>query len=783
MENNSTSIIILQVKLGNDIISIPQKDDSLKNNFIELFGDAENNIVLNRIGFHDCIYNRILDNVPITFTFNMLIDALYTGSLYFEKMDINLKTKDRIISWVKSLGKNSYTWVELLDKPQYSLELFNKRFWPYFNVESKDWKDIASSVMNGDSDYPNQVDNINVISDRNEITRDYGIEYEIARKYNNFLGYSVLEPNKYPDMVNILDRLKIFSYLGLKLIMFEAILRLMISPSTCHIIKEPQLMTLLNPLFNENNKYKDMYIHFMYYAVYILNHEDMVIFSQIHRNYRIIFTHLESLSLPQTNKYHIELDPYIQQLTGDKYLVNSTPFYLRCNRHIQSVDTFERRFYLATGGALTNIHLSKYNAAVSGSILIPCITYSELEDDFKGIRFKTQRNLKNKNNTKFNYDLYKPVGDNTLTEEDMDFMSYLEYFYPSFHSLNNNEYIKNVLTKPKDDSELKSHNNDDEKSEKDHVINYNLLTDIDISITTDNYDLFEEISLIIGNQIKLNCQHIGEVWIKKVYTASAFKYKIYGPGLIRPIDLFRVSYGPDKMVKKFHCPIVRSWYDGSNSVVVDSFNHINVINNFWKSLKTEIINAKYVSENINDAYVNSVEEIDENKELNYIGLNMLDSSVFTSLSGVNNTYKWFFNSKPCVEVILKYAQRGFTTICNKKEILALTEYMKSNIRWKDFVTTGIDVCGIVSKNHIFFNPCSENSGIRFNLRQFKKMSLNIYSKKLYVGVADGKTEYDANLLVKENKRVYMPDTNKINLFTEFMSQIDADKYLDSECQL
>lgn len=512
----------------------------------------------------------------------------------------------------------------------------------------------------------------------------------------------------------------------------------------------------------------------------------MIIFSQIRRNYRIIFTHLEALSLPQTYKYHIELDPYIQQLTGDKYLVNSTLFYLRCNRYIQPVDVFERRFYLATGGALTNIHLSKYNAAVSGSILIPCITYSELEDDFKEIRFKTQRNIKNKNNIKFNDNLYKPVGENKLTDDDMDFMSYLEYFYPSYHSLNNNEYIKSVLTESKcKPDKVKSNNNNDEKSEKDQVLDYNLLTDIDISITTDNYDLFEDIALILGNQIKLNCQHIGEVWIKKVYTSVSFKYKIYGPGLIRPIDLFRVSYGPDKMVKKFHCPVVRSWYDGSNSVVTDEFNHINEIKNFWTSLKSKVINTKYEIDNINNTYTNSIVDniIDDNKELNYVGINMLDSSVLTSLSGVNNTYKWFFNSKPCVEVILKYAQRGFTTICNKKEISALIIYMKNNIRWKDFVSADIDMCGVVSKNHIFFNPCAEKSGIRFNLRHFKKMCLNIHSKKMYVGIPNGKTEYDVNLLVKENNRVYMPDTNKINLFTEFMTQLDSDKYLDGECQL
>ena len=78
--------------------------------------------------------------------------------------------------------------------------------------------------------------------------------------------------------------------------------------------------------------------------------------------------------------------------------------------------------------------------------------------------------------------------------------------------------------------------------------------------------------VILANQIKSNCIHIGEVWIKKIYTLATFKYKIYGPGLIRPIDLFRIPYPPEKMVKKFHCPIVRSWYDGKNK----NYNNKNI---------------------------------------------------------------------------------------------------------------------------------------------------------------------------------------------------------------
>jgi hypothetical protein len=493
--------------------------------------------------------------------------------------------------------------------------------------------------------------------------------------------------------------------------------------------------------------------------------------------------------MPTTHTYHVEVDPYIQQLTGDTYLAQSMPYYLRCKRHIHPVDVFERRLYLATGGALTNIPLSKYNAAVSGSILIPCVTYSELEDDFKRVRFNTTRTVKNQ--VKFNDNLYSPVGVGKLTEEDKDFMSFLEYLYPSYHSLTDSDYVNNVLTQvePKTRPTVDV---DDEKEEREIKPKYNLLSDIDISITIDNYETFEQIALIIGKHIQENCRHIGDVWIQKIYTASSFKYKIYGPGLIRPIDLFRVPYGPNKMVKKFHCPIVRSWYDGANSVTDDKFKHSEEITKFWVDKSNELSNLSYECEaheaqsshtessSVSDSPDTSYDIVDEIKSQYYIGINMIDSSVFTTLSGVNNNYKWFFNSKPCVEVILKYAQRGYTTICNKNEIIALYEYMKNSPRWKDFVRDDIDMCGIVSKEHIFFNPCHVNTGIRFKLRQFKKTPIKPYSKKLYVGMVKGLTEYEIDLTIKDNTKVYMPDTNKINQFIEHMTQTNDDEFSDGD---
>lgn len=779
MNSNSSSTsdeskYTIDIKLGNKIMTIPQNN----NNIIKCFKCMTDGkyLELERDEYYDSIFMKILDNVPISYTFNQMLTDIEFAYKYFDKLDISISVKSRINSWVKNLGKYSYTWTELLDKPNYGLEIFKNRFWPFFNVNNKEWKHISLNTLREDS-YPCQNDCITV-PDLNNIKKDYRIEYDISQKYNNFLGYSVMNPEDYPDIDSIILKLTILKNINLTLLMFEAVLRLLITPSTCHIIKEKSLYDLLNPLFCDKqfgNSYKNIFHHFMYYAFFILNHEDMVMFSQIKRSYRIIFSHKEALCMPQTYKLHIELDPYVQQLTGEKYICETIPFYLRCKRYLFPVDIFERRFFLATGGALANIPLHKFNASVSGSIIIPCMAYCDLEKDFKNIRYNTRRNITNQ--ISHNDNLYKFC--DKLTADDKDFVSYLEYYYPSYHSLTNNDYINKVLTQSIDVEQNIPIDITEKKEDPEIKSKYNLLSDIDISITADNYETFDEIAQLLAERIRLNCIHIGEVWIKKIFNVSSFKYKIYGPGLMRPIDLFRVPYGPDKMVKKFHCPIVRAWYDGANITNNDTCLHDKTIDAFWQKKRITNANESY-DISYDDGSVVHINTVDNEVEpcqkasTYYIGVNIIKSCLDTALSGINNNYKWFFNSKPCVEVILKYAQRGFTTIITQKEMKALIEYMKISPRWKQYISDDIDMMGSMTRNHVFFTPCIDNAGIRHKLRKFKKAPVKIYNKKQPVGLPQTKTEYGADLAVKNNVKVFHPDVNKINMFVNYMEQLQND---------
>ena len=82
-------------------------------------------------------------------------------------------------------------------------------------------------------------------------------------------------------------------------------------------------------------------------------------------------------------------------------------------------------------------------------------------------------------------------------------------------------------------------------------------TSIDISIITRSHDKFKENALALYEAIKANCIHRGPVHIKEIKTIASIKYKIYGAGLCRPMDIFRIPYDPVKMVKKFQDALVK----------------------------------------------------------------------------------------------------------------------------------------------------------------------------------------------------------------------------------
>jgi hypothetical protein len=281
----------------------------------------------------------------------------------------------------------------------------------------------------------------------------------------------------------------------------------------------------------------------------------------------------------------------------------------------------------------------------------------------------------------------------------------------------------------------------DNKEEK--LPEYNKLADLDISLTTSTFEDFREKALALFEQIRDNVAFRGPIWLIEIETLSSFKFKIYGPGITRPIDLFRIPYDCSKMVKKFHVPCVRMWNEGTQEGEIEATSGI------FQLAGTTVE-----------------------------GIRLYDSCVRALKSGINNSYKWFSCNKIPVDVLLKYAQRGITTSYNKKERVGLIEYLKTSSRWFpliDFDSSGeidsniMDIFGVMTVNHKFFHPSKFDAGIRRGLRNtlFQDED-SFYSKRQSINYPEHNTVYGGNLAIKTNNSVNPPNVENITKYINYL---------------
>ena len=739
--------LVVICNLSKNIIKIPQKDHkNIKyiSKSVYHIKDAESfskmiaivNIEMSP-ELDDMLFIRLVDNIVDDYGFKEIIEILGAGNEYFENIELTRNTVSKIQNWINKLGKNTYIWDNLTNKPDYNLELQRKRFYPFYNTRSKEWTEVANNVRQN-VDYPPTDSKIFEIG--TDDSKDFDIEHIVSQKHNNFMSYPVLNPSQYGNINEYISYIKILIKLKLQAEALEVFLRLCITPSSCHVIKSIDLWKLLNPIIVDINAY-NIVMYALYYAQYIFRHENTKMFSQVRRSYRILHTLDEAHYLPNSNILHVERDPYIQQLPDDIFITQTLPFYLREKRDIADYKTMSRRLFLATGGALVGIDMKEMKAALSGSILIPCVTISPLEELRKGMYMDTSRKVRG----------YTPTHDSKyykLTDEDRDFLVYLEYYYPSYDSYKDKEYIKEVLTQKNEElvkfdmkSCIEKKDSDSDPNNKENLSpEYNKLADLDISLTTLTFDEFRTNAMNIFEQIKKNVSFRGPVWISEIETLSSFKFKIYGPGVTRPIDLFRIPYDCAKMVKKFHLPCVRMWNEGTQGTLME------------KDLQ------------LSDKTSN--------------GVFLYDCCIRALKSGINNSYKWFSCNKIPVDVLLKYAQRGITTVYNKKERVSLIEYLKISDRWKriiDFNSAGeidsnvMDIFGVMTTNHKFFHPAKFDAGIRMGLRNtlFQEDD-GFYSKRQAVDYPEHNTVYGGNLAIKTNNTVNPPNLENITKYISYV---------------
>ncbi len=765
---------LLNGRLSDKFINEHQK----KVTFKSVFTDEESHI-----------FNYLLDRAELDIS--ELFEAIKAAHSFFLEYDITSKSSATIDRYIAGLSRFQRTWTGLTTKPDYNLTIFTNRMLPYFSLECMDWVKANLDTLKGD--YPTELlesKKKHETGNRNNHD-DYHEEMSLATKNNNFLEWQVLPLNKYPNMDELVYRISLLKTIGLKTQAIIMICKLMLSPRECHIIKRAEIWDILKPEM-KNRDFDVLIKYCMYYAMYIMKQEETIMFSQVNNLSRVLFKLSEATNLPTFDNCHIDRSPYIVQLTNDTPLGQTMPFYLHGKRNINSKEEFMRRFNIATGGAFNKFDLRSIGAAITGSILIPCVHRSPLEDGFDDVDWERERE---------DISLSHPyMIDTPETPADEAFANYLEYYYPSYVSLTDEDYKKQVLgvgdkltpnerivnateireneleyeATPTvvnsgniggisgfvDTDELKlnekNHVNSDTDESNDDVVRpinlttvsrysvkrveiskknegkilteasenktqrnateYNQLADIDISITTRDQNIFRERALLLYEVIRKNCEHRGPVHIKEIKTIASTKYKIYGPGVPRPMDIFRIPYDPIKMIKKFHVHAVKMYYDG------------------------DVV--------------------------------MFRSCVSCLLSGVGESYKWFSCNKVPADVLLKYAQRGISIILNTKEREAISKYIMSNSRWGNI----IDKLGInpekiyccATAGHPFFRPGMYDCGIRLSLRKFERDASGLYANTLVVSQPRHVYPY-GEVLTHDSKRIYMPDMRIINSILDHIS--------------
>ena len=379
------------------------------------------------------IYNYLLDRADLNI--EELFNAIASANALFHEYEITCKSLTAIDRYISGLSRYNRTWLGLTTKPDYNLTLFVNRILPYFSLDCMDW--VKANIDAMASDYPAELLQAKKQNDLSKgIDKDaYHEEISLATKNNNFLEWQVLAVDKYPDIELLVKNIRLLLNIGLKRQATIMICKLMLSPRECHIIKHPMIWEILKPDL-ENKDFSILIKYCMYYAMYILKQEETIMFSQISMKSRVLFSLEEASSLPTFDGCHIEKSPYIIQLTNDTPIGRTMMFYLQGDRRINSKKEFNRRLRIATGGAFNGVDFKSIGAAITGSILIPCVQCSPLEDRFSEVEW---------DRTRPNIPVKYPYMIDTPSKEDLAFINYLEYYYPSYVSLSDEDYKKQVL--------------------------------------------------------------------------------------------------------------------------------------------------------------------------------------------------------------------------------------------------------------------------------------------------------------------------------------------------
>ena len=171
------------------------------------------------------------------------------------------------------------------------------------------------------------------------------------------------------------------------------------------VIKSPHLMNAIKTVMRSNLRIHTFIKYCMKYSFFMMMKEERMFGRKIKSNNRSIMSGDEFRALPIFD-CELEKSPYFTEIYTHKNspLRLNIRMYLHGKRRFTERKEFIWRLGVISGNMLNGINLSEHDAYLTGSSLVPCVVTNPLEDNFEQCT--------------------------------NSFESYVEYYYPSYKSIN-----------------------------------------------------------------------------------------------------------------------------------------------------------------------------------------------------------------------------------------------------------------------------------------------------------------------------------------------------------
>jgi len=581
-----------------------------------------------RLSSSNALSKKICSTIPFM---PMDVESMTPDTLRLVFGMLDSEGSDRIFkTWV---GNTEHFWEVLSQVPDFFVERTAKRVFPSEKVDSAEWRCLVRDTKKSTftSDYTRMAQtgsaDMTAAADRHQGKTSTDL-------------VQLTDPSQYAtdasmdSMVNcIVSLTRVNLTAGARLFTMMCC-----SVHFCHVLFHPTLAVFIreNPVITQYGRY---------YASYIISHEEELTTIRRKYNQGVVTTQHRFV---QTLKVCRQMAP--SRVRCFAHPTSVTPCrgaqeshlrrvlgryhnWRRDPTNLNTVTEFLRRLHQVTNGIFEGIDLRSLGAAVSGSILIPCCHVSTVENTA--------------NNTALSKSIVmriprthaKGVTHTTVQmHEWMRFIERTELVYPGYASMDEAE-LKELLSS--DEDTVKSY-------EGTHT---NDLADVDLSITCANPEAFD--NQVVGLHIAICTRHPQkDIRIRRIKTRSGYKYRMFGYGMSRPVDIFCTNKAPIDLVRGYHLPCVRMFWD--------------------------------------EGYTKA--------DLQQAGAHLQGPQIYNScysalVSGINNDYRWFGCNKIPLDVIIKYMARGITTSFNHREEQIYCAYLKQpGCKWVPSTSTryGLD---------------------------------------------------------------------------------------------